>query len=203
MANLALFDFDGTITTRETMGAFMYRAVPARRQAWGKLLLAPWVAGYKCGVISGVAVRTAVVRVGFTGVPLAAVQAHGPAFAADTLPTLLRPEVMTRIRWHRAQGDTVAVVSGGLDIYLAPWCLAHDLELVCSALEQRDGRLTGRYRGAQCVGEEKARRVRARYDLGGYERVYAYGDTREDLALLDLAHHRFYRGQELPAAAPL
>ena len=46
MPNLALFDFDGTITTRETMAAFMYRAVPARRQTWGRLLLAPWVAGY-------------------------------------------------------------------------------------------------------------------------------------------------------------
>lgn len=198
MANLALFDFDGTITIRETMAAFMYRAVPARRQAWGRLVLAPWVVGYKCGVVSGVAVRAAVVRVGLAGVPLAAVQARGATFAADTLPTLLRPEVMARIRWHRQQGDTVAVVSGGLDVYLAPWCRAHGLSVVCSTLEHRDGRLTGRYRGAQCVGEEKARRVRARYDLAGYGRVYAYGDTHEDLPLLDLAHHRFYRGRELP-----
>lgn len=199
MANLALFDFDGTITTRETMGGFMYRAVPPRRQAWGRLLLAPWLAGYKCGVVSGVAVRAAVVRVGFAGLPVADVQAHGATFAADTLPTLLRPEAMARIRWHQAQGDTVAVVSGGLDAYLAPWCRMHGLALVCSALEHHDGRLTGRYLGAQCVGAEKARRVRARYDLAAYGRVYAYGDTHEDLALLDLAHHRFYRGQELLA----
>lgn len=201
MANLALFDFDGTITTRETMAAFMYRAVPAGRQAWGRLLLAPCVAGYKCGVVPGVSVRAAVVRVGFAGVALASVQAHGAAFADEALPPLLRPESMARIRWHQQQGDTVAVVSGGLDVYLAPWCRLHGLALVCSTLEHRDGRLTGRYQGAQCVGEEKARRVRARYDLAHYGRVYAYGDTHEDLALLDLAHHRFYRGQEQLAHA--
>ncbi|HET6804901.1 MAG TPA: HAD family hydrolase [Frateuria sp.] len=199
MADLALFDFDGTITVRETMADFMYLAVPARRQAWGRLLLAPWVAGYRCGVVPGVAVRAAVVRVGLTGVPVATVQAHGVAFAAEALPALLRPEAVMRIRWHQARGDTVAVVSGGLDAYLAPWCRAHGLALVCSALEDRHGRLTGRYRGAQCVGEEKARRVRARYELARFGRVYAYGDTHEDLALLALAHHRFYRGQELPA----
>ncbi|SEJ42888.1 HAD family hydrolase [Frateuria terrea] len=199
MANLALFDFDGTITTGETMPGFMYLAVPRHRQAWGRLLLAPWLAGYKCGVVSGVAVRAAVVRIGFSGVPMAAVQAHGAAFAADTLPSLLRPEAMARVRWHQAQGDTVAVVSGGLDAYLAPWCHAHDLAWVCSVLEHRAGRLTGRYLGAQCVGEEKARRVRERFDMDGYARVYAYGDTHEDLALLGLAHHRFYRGQEVPA----
>ena len=201
MPNLALFDFDGTITTRETMAAFMYRAVPARRQTWGRLLLAPWVAGYKCGMVSGVAVRAAVVRVGFAGVTFASVQAHGAVFADEVLPPLLRPEVMARIRWHRQQGDIVAVVSGGLDVYLAPWCRQHGLALVCSTLEHRDGRLTGRYQGAQCVGEEKARQVRARYALAEYRRIYAYGDTHEDLALLGLAHHRIYRGQEQAAHA--
>lgn len=194
MANLALFDFDGTITTRETMAAFMYAAVPARRQVWGRLLLAPCVAAYKLGALSGIAVRTAVVRVGFAGVPLDHVEAHGESFAASVLPGLLRPEVMARIRWHQGQDDTVAVVSGGLDVYLEPWCRAHGLALVCSMLEHRGGRLTGRYLGAQCVGEEKARRIRAFYELSRYEHIYAYGDTHEDLAMLDLAHHRFYRG---------
>lgn len=201
MANLALFDFDGTITTRETMADFMYRAVPPWRQAWGRWLLAPCVAAYKLGALSGIAVRRAVVRVGFTGVPVAHVQDHGESFAADALAPLLRPEAMARIRWHQDQGDTVAVVSGGLDVYLAPWCRAQGVALVCSTLEHRHGRLTGRYLGAQCVGEEKARRVRTRYELSRYERVYAYGDTHEDLALLDMAHHRFYRGEPQPAPA--
>lgn len=198
--NLALFDFDGTITTREMMRDFMYRAVPPRRQAWGKLLLAPCLAGYKSGLLSGTATRAAVVRVGLTGVSLAALHAHGATFAAEALPTVLRAEAMARIRWHQAQGDRVVVVSGALDVYLAPWCAAHGLELICSSLEHRDGRLTGRYLGAQCVGEEKARRVRAQHELARYAHVYAYGDTHEDLPLLDLAHRRFYRGQELAPA---
>jgi len=201
MANLALFDFDGTITTREMMRDFMLRAVAPRRLACGKVLLAPWYGGYKLGVVSGTAARAAIVRFGFSGVPLDVLQTHGAAFAAEALPAVLRPEALARIRWHRRQGDTVAVVSGALDLYLAPWCHTHGLALICSALEHRHGRFTGRYLGAQCVGEEKARRVRAQYDLAAYERVYAYGDTHEDLPLLDLAHHRFYRGLELPAAA--
>jgi HAD superfamily hydrolase (TIGR01490 family) len=200
MANLALFDFDGTITTRETMADFMYHAVPPRRQAWGRLLLAPCVAGYRLGLVSGVAVRAAVVRVGFAGMSAGLLQVRGETFAATVLPRLLRAQAMERIRWHQRQGDTVAVVSGGLAAYLAPWCRAHGLALICSALEQRDGCLTGRYLGAQCVGEEKARRVRAAYRLDGHERIYAYGDTHEDLPLLELAHHRYYRGQAQPAA---
>lgn len=196
MADLALFDFDGTLTNRETMPAFMRWAVPRPRLVAGTLLLAPWVAGYRRGWVSGVAVRAAVVRFGFAGMPRARVQVCGEAFAAEALPAELRPEAMARLRWHRERGDVVAVVSGGLDVYLAPWCRAHGLALICSRLEHRHGRLTGRYLGEQCVGEAKARQVRERYDLSGYGRIWAYGDTHEDLALLDLAHRRFYRGVE-------
>lgn len=95
---------------------------------------------------------------------------------------------------HRAAGDTVLVVSSGFDVYLAPWCAAHGIDLVCSSLEARDGRLTGRYAGSQCVAEEKARRVRTRYDVSAYRQIHAHGDTHEDHALLALAQHATYRG---------
>lgn len=198
--DLALFDFDGTITTRETFGDFMRVAVPPRRLALGRVVLAPLVAGYRLGLVPGTATRAAIVRFGLAGVPLATTEAHGAALAAEVLPALVRPEAAARIDWHRGRGDTVVVVSGGFDLYLEPWCRANGLELLCSSLEHRDGRLTGRYRGAQCVLGEKARRVRERYDLDRYARIHAYGDTPEDRDLLALAHERHYRGQPLATA---
>ena len=106
---------------------------------------------------------------------------------------------MRRIAWHRARGDAVLVVSGGLADYLHPWAEAHGLEMLCSTLESRGGRLTGRYAGAQCVGAEKARQVAARFDLSGFERIHAYGDTAEDQHLLAIATDRFYRTMPEPA----
>jgi phosphatidylglycerophosphatase C len=74
---------------------------------------------------------------------------------------------------------------------------AHGLELICSKLEVLDGVLTGRYDGAQCVREEKPRRVRERYAVENFDTVYAYGDTPEDFALLEIAEHRWYRGKRM------
>lgn len=196
---LALFDFDGTITTHETMPPFVRLTVSRPRLWLGRLLLAPLVAGYRLGWVSGTRIRAVLVRFAYTGVPVATLAAAGRAFADDVLPRALRPEMMARIAWHRAQGHTVVVVSGGLDAYLAPWCARHGLDLVCSTLQQRGGVLTGRYDGAQCVLDEKARRVRERYDVAGAV-VYAYGDTPEDFPLLGLATYRVYRGQ--PVASP-
>ena len=197
---LALFDFDGTITTHETMPDFLRRSMSRRRLIGGWLLLAPLVLGYKLRIVSGTLVRRAIVRFGYSGVPASIVTSSGRDFAQDYLPNVLRPEAMERIAWHKAQGHRVVVVSGGLDAYLGPWCEAQGLELLCSSLQHRNGVLTGHYEGAQCVQTEKARRVHERYDLGAFSEVYAYGDTPEDRDLLGVATKKYYQWQEVGAA---
>jgi HAD superfamily hydrolase (TIGR01490 family) len=176
---------------------FMHAAVPPRRRLLGMLVLAPLVAGYKLGLVSGTLIRAAVVGVGLRGVSEMRVRQIGETFARDALPTVLRPEAMARLQWHREQGDHIVVVSGALDIYLSPWCQTHDVALICTQLESRQGVLTGGFRGKQCVSEEKSRRVRQQYDLAHYPVVYAYGDTKEDLALLGLAHKRYFQWREV------
>lgn len=198
---LALFDFDGTITDRETMPDFLRAAVRPWRLRFGSALLAPLVTGYRLGAVPGTTVRAAVCQVGFRGVPACEYREQGARFARDALPATLRAEAMRRIDAHRRRGDRVIVVSGGLDAYLAPWCRAEGLELLCSALEERDGVLTGRYAGPQCVRRHKAARVRAACALDAFDRIHAYGDTPEDRELLELAHERWYRGVRVPTPA--
>ena len=195
--DLALFDFDGTITTREMLPAFVYSAVPPRRLRIGKLRLAPWIVGYKLGWVSGISIREKIAYAGFRGMRETEYLAAGERFAREALPPVLRREAMARIAWHKQRGDTVVVVSGGFDVYLSHWCRTHGLELICSKLEVADGVLTGRYGGAQCVRDEKPRRVRERYGLGDFDAVYAYGDTPEDFALLEISDHRRYRGEPM------
>lgn len=198
---LALFDFDGTITTREMLPDFVHYAVPKWRLRIGKVLLMPMVIAYRLGFVCGTAIRAAIAWVGFRGMAEAEYEAKAIAFARDVLPGVLRPEVMQRIAEHKARGDTVVVVSGAYDVYLKHWCATHGLDLIASTLEVRNGRLTGRYAGAQNVNAEKTRRVRERYELAGYTEVHAHGDTPEDQGLLALAQRRFYRGTEVPVTA--
>ena len=196
MPDLALFDFDGTLTTRETFPDFMRYAVPRWRLLAGGALLAPVVFGYRRGWVAGNPTRASIVQVGLRGVQATRLRAQGDAFAREVLPGLLRPEAMEKLAWHRGRGDRIVVVSGGLDVYLAPWCAAQGLELACSVLAERGGRITG-YAGAQCVGEEKVRRIRALCDPQDYVAIHAYGDTHEDMAMLAMAQYRTYRGRAM------
>lgn len=195
--NLALFDFDGTITFGDNFKPFLFFAAP-RRVALGTVLLAPLVAGYRAGWVSGTRMRAACSFVGFRGRREEELHALGLEYS-QTIGRNVRPEALDKIRWHQAQGDTVVVVSASLNFYLSVWCREMGLELICTELEVSNGRLTGRYRGGDCSGLEKARRVRERYELARYPVIYAYGDTSEDAELLALAHRRVFRWREQAA----
>lgn len=166
--NLALFDFDGTITTIGTYPAFVSFAVRRRRKLVGYVLLAPLIIGYRLKIVSDPAIRKAISRVGFWRDEPCRLHRLGARFATDVLPDLIRPLALERIAWHKARGDRVVVVSASLDFYLEPWCRTMDVDVICSQMETRDGRLTGRYLPADCCGSEKDRRIRERYSLAEY-----------------------------------
>ena len=192
--DLALFDFDGTITRADTRTPVMQLAVRPARLVAGRLLLSPIVIGYKLGMISASRGRQVAARVGFQGEDAARMWRLGVEYASTTLPAQVRQPALDRMAWHRSRGDHVVIVSASLDFYLSP---CHGVDCICTTLEERNGRLTGRCAGGDCSGAEKVRRIRGRLDLGRYGTIYAYGDSAEDRELLELAHRKFYRWEEI------
>lgn len=195
--DLALFDFDGTITTKGAYPDFVSAAIRRPRKIAGGLLLSPALVGYHVKLVSDKAIRNAISRVGFWAEEPDRVRRIGREYAERVLPGLIRPIARERIAWHKARGDRVVVVSASLDVYLEPWCRTQGVEVICTELETRNGRLTGRYLNGDCCGQEKARRIRQRYALADYETIYAYGDTEEDRQMLELAHRKYFRWTEV------
>jgi len=193
---LALFDFDHTVTTCDTYGRFLRRVATPEQLAHAWWRIGPWLLAYRAGLISAERIRARVTRLAFSGRHAADIATLAAGYAREVLPSLVRPWMLERIQWHLRQGHTVAIVSGSLDLYLRPWCEQYGLQLVCNQLQSRDGRLTGRYREDDC-GARKVERIRRHFDLSHYSRIHAYGDSREDRPMLALAHERWYRGKPL------
>jgi len=195
--NLALFDFDGTVTSSDTWTPFMRFALRLPRMLVGQVVMIPVVAGYRLGMVSASTGRQLAARVGFSGEDAARVRGLGVKYATTVLPGTVRQSAIERIEWHKSRGDDVVVVSASLDVYVGPWCEAHGIAWICTTLEERGGRLTGNYVDGDCTGAEKVRRIRQRYELAQYALVYAYGDSREDRDMLELAHKKYYRWGEI------
>ena len=200
--DLALFDFDGTITDTGTYPEFVGFVVRPTRRFLATPLLAPVIAAYRLGLLSDEAVRRAISRAAFFREDASRIRELGQRFAEEVLPGVVRPDALARIRWHQTRGDRVVVVSGSLSAYLEPWCKGMSLDVICTQLEERQGRLTGRYLGGDCCGAEKASRILRRYPLLNYSSIYAYGDTDEDRQMLGLASRKFFRWVEVAEVPP-
>jgi phosphatidylglycerophosphatase C len=194
--NLALFDFDGTISYGNTFTPFLYFAADPKRIAAGRLVLAPLIAGYKLGIVSDSTARETAVTFGFRGKREVDVRAAGARYAREVLPAVIRPNAMEKIRWHKTQGDRVVVVSASLNMYLDEWCRELELDVICTELDARNGILTGRYRHGDCIRDEKPARILRKYRLQDYPVVYAYGDSEDDRPMLNLASKRYFQWRE-------
>jgi len=197
MMNIALFDFDGTITTGDTFMQFIYTTTPRHRLVIGNLLLLPFILGYKLNLISAGFMRRAVTKLAFWRRTIAPLKSAGKAHADNFIHTVVRDSALKHIKQHQAQGDKIVVVSASLDLYLQHWCQQHNIELLCNSLEVSKGRYTGRLCSLDCAGPQKAKLVKEHYQLENYQTVYAYGDTIEDKQLLSLANIKYYQGKQV------
>ena len=192
---IAAFDFDGTLTRRDTLLPFLLRLAGPLGMARRGALLAPTLLAYAVRGLSNDVAKERVLQAFVGGMADAELRREGVRYARHVLPRALRFDGMTRLAWHRQQGHRCVLISASIEHYVRPWGEANGFdEVICTSLAvDEHGFLSGRYEGANCYGAEKARRL-AQW-LGRREDylIYAYGDSRGDRELLALADYPWYR----------
>jgi phosphatidylglycerophosphatase C len=192
---VAAFDFDGTLTRRDTLLPFLLHTLGAPAVARHVLMLSPTLAGYVLGLIGNSVAKERVFVQCLAGMRMDELLQQGERFAAYVLPGLLSQEALQRLEWHKQQGHRCVVISASLDLYVRPWATKTGFDdVIATHLETHDdGYVTGNLSGANCFGIEKARRLEILLgEREGYT-LYAYGDSRGDRELLSLADHPYYR----------
>ena len=191
--NIAFFDFDGTITTDDSMLKFIRFVVGDLKFIIGLGILSPMLVIYKLKLIPNYKAKQLMLSYFFKGMAEKDFIAVARKYSLEHINTILRFKAMEKIQWHKDQGDKVVIVSASIECWLKPWCDRNGLELIATKLEINDGIVTGRYQTKNCYGVEKVRRVKEAYNLSEYSHIYAYGDSRGDKDLLSLTNECFYR----------
>ena len=190
---VAAFDFDGTLTQRDTFVPFLAH-LSWIRLAGALLRSLPALAGFALRLRSNEHAKMALCRGALRGRSRAEL-AHVARAWVHTIP--LRPALVKRLRWHQQRGDHCVLVSASPDIYLeeVKRLLGFD-DLICTRMAvDAQGRLTGDFDGHNCWGPEKIRRLVERFGAPDQYELHAYGDSRGDQWLIDAAQHAWYRGQ--------
>ena len=192
---VAAFDFDGTLTRRDTLFPFLLYVVGWSEFIRHVFVLIPTLAGYGLGMIRNDIAKERVFTRFLSGMDIGVLQHKATQFSEKKLPSLLCIEAMKRLDWHKQQGHRCVVISASLELYVHPWALKAGFDdVIASRLEtQEDGRITGNLSGENCFGIEKVRRLEALLGSRSGYTLYAYGDSRGDKELLISADHAYYR----------
>ncbi|HMJ71567.1 MAG TPA: HAD family hydrolase [Cyclobacteriaceae bacterium] len=190
---LVLFDFDGTITTSDTMFLFTRDAVGALRFLTGMAFLALPLTLHKLGFISAQKAKEIFLTHFFGGMDQSAFNKLGMTFAETRIAAFVRPAAAEAIRAHKQSGSRIVVVSASAQDWMKPWALSEGLEVLATRLEVVDGKITGKITGCNCNGEEKVNRIREHLTLSDFSQIVAYGDTKGDLPMLALATEKHFK----------
>lgn len=193
MKGIAFFDFDGTITEKDSLLEIIKFRHGTFKFYTGMLVNSPFLIAMKLRVISNQQAKEKVLKWFFGKLTIEEFQKIADAFAATVIPSLIRLKALTEIEQLKASGYEVVLVSASAENWLRPWCKAVGLSLLATQMETKEGRITGKIKGINCYGEEKVRRVKESYDLSQYQRIHCYGDTNGDKPLLGLATVSFYK----------
>jgi phosphatidylglycerophosphatase C len=190
---IAFFDFDGTITTKDTLLEIIKFQKGRAAYYIGFLLHSPWLIAYKLNLFPNDEVKQKMLAYFFGGMMEEPFQEKCDSFAEKKLPELIRPGALTEISSLRARGFEIVVVSASATNWLRQWTTRLSLKLIATRLEIKNGIVTGRIEGKNCHGEQKVFCIQQDWNLSDYDEIYAYGDSSGDRPMLALATKSFFK----------
>ena len=190
---LIAFDFDGTLTVKDSFLAFLrWRSGPIG-YAFGMVRLTPNLVRYLFHR-DRERLKASAVGVFLKGMQREDLEEAARRFAEHIGPRLFRSDAVATWRRWRAKGARPVIVTASPDVVVAPFARSLGADtLIGTKLEFDDrGRVTGGFTTPNCRGPEKVRRLREIFGEDVHLAA-AYGETVGDREMLEMADERGYR----------
>ena len=195
MRKIYAFDFDGTLTTKDTLLEFIRFAKGSGQMFRGFLLFSPLLLLMKLHLYPNWKAKQQVFSYFFKGMNIDDFNALCTHFAEQN-KHLLRPAGIEKVRQAiEEEQATVLIISASIDNWVRPFFDEIDkkIQVLGTQIETTEGRLTGQFTTKNCYGQEKVNRLTALYPHREAYELIAFGDSRGDKELLDFADKGFYK----------
>ena len=189
------FDFDGTLTRRDTLLEFIRYVKGNKEFLFGFLKHLHLLIMMKLGIMPNWKTKRIIFQYFFGGMTLEKFNEYCEKFAKEKA-SLLRKKGMVAVNKAVMDGDQVVIISASIENWVEPFFrfqVSNNINIIGTKIQVVDGKLTGRFLTKNCYGEEKVRRLLEQYPDRKEYKLVAYGDSRGDHALLDFADEGHYR----------
>jgi HAD superfamily hydrolase (TIGR01490 family) len=130
-----------------------------------------------------------------TGLTAKDLRALAETFVAERVFPAENGIVLERMKAHQENGDVVAIVSGGLSIYVRQYAASRGVPIAIATdlASNANGVCLGRIEGPDCIGRGKVAKLRKQIALDDFDLAEssAYSDSLSDRPLFGLVGRRY------------
>ena len=184
---LVLFDFDGTLTTKDSLWAFLFHSNSSTRVYLHLLLHIPYFILGVLKLMTKGAIKERLIRSLLKKFNQEEITALAISFQ-NKIPRILNQEVYGEFKKHIANKEEVCIVSASLDFWLIPFAEKHNCELICTEWDYA----LNQFASENCIGKEKAIQINLKYNLKDFDNIVAYGNSKGDDQMMELAHQKHW-----------
>lgn len=184
---IVVFDFDETLTTKDTLAEFIKFAKGSMVYYWGLIVCSPILVAYMLKLLPNYKAKEYLFAHFFQGIVYEDFKQLGIDFA-NRVDVIARQKTLSALKEHKKKGHKLYVISASIQEWVKPWCVQQGVDIVMGTqVEIKDRRLTGRFLTKNCYGKEKVNRLlQAEPNRSSYK-LYAYGDSQGDKEILAFA----------------
>ncbi|WP_417431471.1 HAD-IB family hydrolase [Halpernia sp.] len=192
MTKVYFFDFDGTLTKHDTMFMFL-RFCDLNRFSAKFLLHVPLFIMLKLKLAKAEKVKRHFISSVLKGKTENFLKEKANEFFEKNYPNLIRENALDFIQnIDRTQSESY-IVTASLDIWVKPFAEKFEMNLIATETEFKNGVFTGHFKGPNCNGKEKVKRIKQILGDKKFDKSIAFGDTSGDKALLKYANEGHYK----------
>lgn len=190
---IAVFDFDGTITQKDTLLVFIKFSKGKWPFFFGFLLFSPLIVAMKLKLYPNWKAKQNLFSFFYKGISLEKFNDWGSKFSSE-IDKIQQPKALEALKQHKNNGDKVVIISASIENWIKPWAekIGADMVLATKIQQDKNGLLTGKFISKNCYGQEKVNRLLEMFPNRNDYKLIVYGDSRGDKELIDIAEEGFY-----------
>lgn len=192
MKKLYVFDFDGTLTYKDTMFLYLKYFNPSKYRVQ-YLKHIPLFVLVKLKLADAESVKKSFIASMLKGQTEAKLHQVSDNFFNNYYPKLIRENALEFINQIKKEQTDSYIVTASLDIWVRPFAEKFGMQMLATKADYQNGVFTGKFASKNCNGEEKVHRIKEAIENKKFDKTIAFGDTSGDRPMLKWANESFYQ----------
>lgn len=188
------FDFDGTLTKKDTFVEFIEFSKGFGKAFWGFFLFSPILILMKLRLYPNWKAKQRVFSWFFKGMEIDEFNRLCKDFATEKRG-IMRQSGLETIRKALNEGDSVIIITASIENWVKPFFeeFGDKIRVEGTQIDVRLGTITGQFLTKNCYGKEKMKRLKSAFPCRKAYELIAFGDSKGDRYLLKEADKSYYK----------